>query len=43
MTVLALEDEAYREIGVFGKAEAIASVEFANLNLIVDQVFAAEN
>ncbi|WP_448570865.1 Uma2 family endonuclease [Trichothermofontia sp.] len=45
--VLALAGEAYREVGVFGKQEALAepcrqqivSVEFAGLALTVDQIF----
>lgn len=38
--VLTLEGEAYREIGVFGNQETIASVEFAQLELTVGQIFA---
>lgn len=37
--VLALEGAAYREIGVFGKAEGIASIEFPELELTVEQIF----
>lgn len=33
--VLSLEGKAYRAVGVFGKQEAIASVEFAELELMV--------
>jgi Uma2 family endonuclease len=37
--VLTLEGAAYREIGVFGKAEGIASIEFPELELTVEQIF----
>ena len=37
--VLALEGAAYRGGGVFGKAEGIASVEFPELELTVEQIF----
>lgn len=37
--VLALEGAAYREVGVFGKAEGIASIEFPELELTVEQIF----
>lgn len=39
--VLALGGEAYREVGVFSKDTAIASVEFTELELTVGQIFAA--
>jgi Uma2 family endonuclease len=41
--VLSLEGGIYREIGVFGKQEAIASVEFAGLELTVGQIFETDN
>jgi len=37
--VLSLEEEAYREVGLFSGQEAIASVEFAELELTVEQLF----
>ncbi|GAB4368416.1 MAG: Uma2 family endonuclease [Elainellaceae cyanobacterium] len=37
--VLSLEGEAYREVGVFGQQAAIDSVEFAELELKVEQIF----
>ncbi len=37
--VLSLEGEAYQEVGVFGKQEAIVSVKFAGLKLVVGQIF----
>jgi hypothetical protein len=37
--VLTLEGEAYREVDVFGKPAAIASVEFAGLELTVARIF----
>ncbi|MGQ9870056.1 Uma2 family endonuclease [Leptodesmis sp.] len=40
--VLTLEGEAYREVGVFGKQEAIASIEFPELELTVEQIFEAD-
>jgi Uma2 family endonuclease len=39
MMVLTLEGDAYREVGVFGKAEGIASIEFPELELTVEQIF----
>lgn len=39
--VLSLEGKEYREVGVFEKTEAIASVEFAELKLAVEQIFEA--
>lgn len=39
MTVLALEGAAYREVGTFGAGEAIASVEFPDLAIAVNQLF----
>jgi Uma2 family endonuclease len=39
--VLTLDGEAYREVGVFSKDAAIASVEFAGLELTVGQIFEA--
>lgn len=39
MMVLTLDGEAYREVGVFSKDEAIASFEFAGLELTVGQIF----
>jgi Uma2 family endonuclease len=39
LMVLTLEGEAYREVGVFGKAEGIASIEFPELELTVEQIF----
>lgn len=41
--VLSLAGEAYREVGVFAKQEAIASVEFARLELKVKQIFATDS
>jgi Uma2 family endonuclease len=40
--VLRLEGETYQEIGVFSKQSAIASVEFAGLELTVGQLFESE-
>ncbi|MGC8713284.1 MAG: hypothetical protein ACP5RH_12925 [Leptodesmis sp.] len=40
--VLTLEGEAYREVGVFGKQEAIASIEVPELELTVEQIFEAD-
>lgn len=40
--VLTLEGEAYQEVGVFGKQEAIASIEFPELELTVEQIFEAD-
>lgn len=37
--VLSLEGETYQEIGVFGQSDAIVSVEFADLQLTVAQIF----
>jgi len=42
VTVLVLEGEAYREVGVFGKEEAIASIELAGLELKAGQIFDSE-
>ena len=42
VAVLSLEGEAYREIGVFGNQEAIASIELAGLELTVGQIFEPE-
>ncbi|WP_448598393.1 Uma2 family endonuclease [Thermoleptolyngbya sp.] len=39
VTVLALEGAAYREVGTFGAGEAIASVEFPDLAIAVNQLF----
>lgn len=41
--LLTLEGESYREVGVFGFQEAIASVEFAGLELTVEQIFATDS
>ncbi len=41
--VLSLKGEAYREVGAFGKPEAIASVEFAGLELTVGQIFETDS
>lgn len=41
--VLSLEGKAYREIGVFAQQESIASVEFAELELTVEQIFQSES
>jgi Uma2 family endonuclease len=41
--VLALEGNAYQEIGVFGKGAAILSVEFPGLELTVGQIFETDN
>lgn len=43
VVVLSLEGDAYREIGVFGKQEAIASIELAGLELTVGQIFEPES
>ena len=40
--VLTLEGSAYQEVGVFGTQAAIASVEFPDLELRVEQIFDAE-
>jgi Uncharacterized protein conserved in cyanobacteria len=40
--VLALEGTAYREVGTFGMGEAIASVEFPDLAIAVDQILVTE-
>lgn len=40
--VLSLERDAYREVGMVGKQEAITSVEFPDLALTVEQIFSAE-
>lgn len=37
--VLTLEAEAYREVSVFGKQDAIGSVEFPELTLTTEQIF----
>lgn len=42
ITVLSLEGERYREVGVFTKDETLVSVELTNLELSAEQVFAAE-
>jgi Uma2 family endonuclease len=39
VTVLSLEGAAYREVGTFGTGEAIASVEFPDLAIAVDQLW----
>jgi len=41
--VLTLDGESYREVGVFCRDEAIASVEFTSLALTVGQIFEAES
>jgi Uma2 family endonuclease len=41
--VLSLAGEAYSEIGVFRQQDAIASVEFTGLGLMVEQIFATES
>lgn len=40
--VLTLEGDAYREVGVFGKQEAIVSIEFPELELTAEQLFEAD-
>lgn len=40
LMVLSLEGAAYREVGVFGAQEAMSSIEFAGLELSVEQIFA---
>ncbi|WP_315874388.1 Uma2 family endonuclease [Leptodesmis sichuanensis] len=42
LMVLTLEGEAYREVDVFGKQEAIASIEVPELELTVEQIFEAD-
>ena len=42
VVVLTLEWSAYQEVGVFGTQAAIASVEFPDLELRVEQIFDAE-
>lgn len=37
--VLSLEGKAYREVGVFSRQETLVSVEFAALDLTVEQIF----
>ncbi|NJN88873.1 MAG: Uma2 family endonuclease [Leptolyngbyaceae cyanobacterium SL_7_1] len=39
VTVLSLQGNAYRELGVFSQQKAIPSVEFAELELAVEQLF----
>jgi Uma2 family endonuclease len=40
--VLALAGNQYREVGTFGKQEAIVSAEFPELTLMVEQIFEQE-
>jgi Uma2 family endonuclease len=40
ITVLSLEDKAYREVSMLGKQDVLASIEFAGLQLTVEQIFA---
>jgi hypothetical protein len=37
--VLSLEAAAYQEVGMFSHQEAILSIEYAGLELSVDQIF----
>jgi Uma2 family endonuclease len=41
--VLSLEGGAYQEIGVFGNDKAVISVEFAELELTGEQIFAPDS
>ncbi|WP_416672869.1 Uma2 family endonuclease [Egbenema bharatensis] len=41
--VLSLAGEGYQEVGVFGTPERIDSIEFPDLELMVEQIFTAEN
>lgn len=40
--LLSLEATAYREVGVFGKQDAIASAEFPELSLTAEQIFESD-
>ncbi|GAB4459061.1 MAG: Uma2 family endonuclease [Elainellaceae cyanobacterium] len=42
MVVLSLEGADYREVGTFGVGEAIASIEFPELAIAVDQLFSQD-